>query len=158
MGEINDHDKITRLTLAVIFLRLFNMDEEASKFKGEDNFDDVTSETVEWEQGRNIAAFLYSNQEFGNWWLNEANFGPKNNVTTKELLDLIETMVSAKQGPLMAKRIITSFIKDNIDKSTYEDELTMIDVSAIIRKLYDSKTNGGKYNMISELGIVELED
>ena len=57
----------TRLQSAIIFLRLNGLEEEAINYKGYENFKDADS--INWEEGRNIMAYLKNNSQLG--WIGD---------------------------------------------------------------------------------------
>jgi len=77
-----------RLQAAIIYLRLFGLEDEALAYDGEENFSDA--EEMKWPEGRNILAYLHDHPELG--WVGDAGkFDPYGLATPKMIYKVLLT-------------------------------------------------------------------
>lgn len=105
----------TRLQSAIIFLRLNGLEEEAINYKGYENFKDADS--INWEEGRNIMAYLKNNSQLG-WIGDNGNFNPNDLINAKSYYKVMLESLGYKQNE--------DFTWDNIDEFLIQMDLIKV--------------------------------
>lgn len=92
---------MTRLTAAILVLRLKGLESTALAYQSEDNFPDVAN--YPWKEGKNIIAYLKANPQLGFKGDSNGNFKPSENMTEQAYYKvLLETLGYRQSTPQQA--------------------------------------------------------
>lgn len=139
--------EMTRFTAAISLLKLKGLYTEALAFEGEANFEDVDS--VKWEEGKNILAYLKANPELGFGGNEKGEFNPYGNINEQSYYKVLLETLGYKQT---TNEVVGDFAWDETlafaeevglkpaktEKFTV-DELAKATVAALKAKMKDGK-------------------
>ncbi len=134
-GEVTDEylaSDLSRHQMAIMFLRLRGLEEEANAFDGTDNFDDA--DEIKYAEGRAVMAYLKAHPELG-FVGSEGKFMPLKNVEAQEYFKVMLVALGYKQGEDFEWADVLSFAAEHglPSAANYENKqyLTPADVAEI---------------------------
>jgi len=142
----------TRIQAAVIYLRLLGLEDEALKFSSGDNFADA--DTLAWEEGRNILAYLKANPQLGWIGVGEGKFDPNGPATAQMIYKVLLEALGYKEGQDFTYDNTLNFAADKglTRISDVKGQISNADLAVAIREALDKPIADGTKTLAQKLG------
>ncbi len=142
----------TRIQAAVIFLRLCGLEAKAFKFSSKENFTDADS--LDWNEGRNILAYLKANPQLGWTGIGKGKFDPNGSVTAKMIYKIMLEALGYKAGKdfTYANTIKFAAQKGLTKISTVKGQISNANLVTALMEALDTPVAGGTKTLAQTLG------